>query len=89
MKNIKKSRNREKNKIKKRLHNTSQRSMLRTFIKRILKAIEQKNYNISMLEFKKSQSILDRIADKDIISKKKIARIKKRIQYKIKKLIIN
>lgn len=69
-----------------RKQNSSKRSMVRTFIKRVLKAIKLKNYNLSMDEFYKAQSVIDRIADKNIISKRKSARIKSRLNLKIKRL---
>ncbi|AGI27098.1 30S ribosomal protein S20 [Candidatus Portiera aleyrodidarum] len=68
-----------------RKQNSSKRSMVRTFIKRVLKAIKLKKYKLSMEEFYKAQSVIDRIADKNIISKRKSARIKSRLNLKIKR----
>lgn len=68
-----------------RKQNSSKRSMVRTFIKRVLKAIKLKNYKLCMDEFDKAQSVIDRIADKNIISKRKSARIKSMLNLKIKR----
>ncbi|CAA3704964.1 30S ribosomal protein S20 [Candidatus Portiera aleyrodidarum] len=65
--------------------NSSKRSKVRTFIKRVLKAIKLKNYKLCCAEFYKAQSVIDRIADKNIISKRKSARIKSRLNVKIKR----
>lgn len=68
-----------------RKHNSSKRSMVRTFIKRVLKAIKLKKYKLCSEEFYKAQSVFDRIADKNIISKRKSARLKSRLNLKIKR----
>ena len=68
-----------------RKQNSSKRSMVRTFNKRVLKAIKLKNYKLCLDEFYKAQSVFDRIADKNIISKRKSARIKSRLNVKIKR----
>ncbi|CEI58665.1 30S ribosomal protein S20 [Candidatus Portiera aleyrodidarum] len=84
MEKIKKSIKRAIQSEIRRKQNSSKRSMLRTFIKRVLKAIKLKNYNLSMDEFYKAQSVIDKLAEKNIISKKKSARIKSRLNLKIK-----
>lgn len=68
-----------------RQHNSSKRSMVRTFIKRVFKVIKLNNYKLCSEEFYKAQSVFDRIADKNIISKRKSARIKSRLNLKIKR----
>ena len=68
-----------------RQQNSSKRSMVRTYIKRVLKAIKFKKFKLCIEEFYKAQSVFDILADKNIISKRKSARIKSRLNLQIKK----
>lgn len=67
-----------------RQHNTSLRSTLRTAIKKARKAIEAGDKDAAQAVFKESISVVDRIADKDIIHKNKAARHKSRLSAAIK-----
>ncbi|WP_106475581.1 30S ribosomal protein S20 [Phytohalomonas tamaricis] len=86
MANSKQARKRARQSEVRRKHNASQRSMVRTYVKRVLKAIQSGDHAQAMTEFKQAQPIIDRIADKDIIAKKKAARIKSRLNARIKVL---
>ncbi|MEW5790131.1 MAG: 30S ribosomal protein S20 [Pseudomonadota bacterium] len=69
-----------------RLRNAGQRSMLRTYVKKVVKAIESGDKAQAQAEFKRAESVIDRIADKDIIHKNKAARTKSRLVARIKAL---
>jgi small subunit ribosomal protein S20 len=67
-----------------RQHNASQRSTLRTAIKSVSKAIEAGDKAAAMNTLREATSIVDRIADKNIIHKNKAARHKSRLSARIK-----
>lgn len=71
---------------KARARNASQRSAMRTVVKKVLKAIEAKDKNAANEAFRYAASILDRSAGKGLIHKNKAARLKSRINAKIKAL---
>ncbi|GAA5085356.1 MULTISPECIES: 30S ribosomal protein S20 [Paenalcaligenes] len=65
-------------------HNASMRSMMRTSIKRVRQAIEAGDQAAANEVFKKASSVIDRVADKNIIHKNKAARHKSRLASAIK-----
>ena len=65
-------------------HNSSLRSMLRTAIKKVVKAVEAGDKAAATAAFAANVSIIDRIADKKIIHKNKAARHKSRLSAAIK-----
>jgi len=78
------SRKRARQSEKRRQHNASQRSTLRTAIKSVQKAIEAGDKAAAMKTYQESVSTLDRIADKRIIHKNKASRHKSRLAAQIK-----
>lgn len=62
-----------------RLHNASLRSMLRSAVKKVLKAIASKDKGAAEQAYVSAQPVIDRIADKGIIHKNKAARHKSRL----------
>ncbi|MGO2242083.1 MAG: 30S ribosomal protein S20 [Halomonas sp.] len=78
MANSKQARKRARQAETRRVLKSSQRSMVRTYIKRVVKAIGTGDHAKAMEEFKAMQPVVDRIADKDVLSKKKAARLKSR-----------
>lgn len=64
----------------------ARRSMMRTFIKKTVEAIEEKNVTLAKEAFLKLQPILDRYATKGLIHKNKAARHKSRLSAQIKAL---
>lgn len=86
MANTKQAQKRARQAEQRRKHNASQRSMVRTHIKRVIKAIQGGDHGQAMDEFRAAQPVIDRIADKDALSKKKAARIKSRLNKRIKAL---
>nr|WP_300315438.1 30S ribosomal protein S20 [Halomonas sp.] len=86
MANSKQARKRARQAETRRVLKASQRSMVRTYIKRVVKAINVGDHAQAMAEFKVAQPVIDRIADKDVMSKKKAARLKSRLNKRIKAL---
>lgn len=62
------------------------RSMLRTSIKRVRQAIDAGDKAAAEDIFRKTTSIIDRVADKNIIHKNKAARHKSRLAAAVKSL---
>ncbi|MEQ1662249.1 MAG: 30S ribosomal protein S20 [Thiobacillus sp.] len=65
-------------------HNMSQRSELRTAIKKVRKAIEAGDQAAALTIFQSSMSTIDSIADKKIIHKNKASRHKSRLAQAVK-----
>jgi small subunit ribosomal protein S20 len=71
---------------KRRQHNASRRSMMRTLFKKVLAAIEAGDKDTATKEFAAAQPILDRFATKGLVHKNKAARSKSRLNAAIKAL---
>lgn len=84
MANIKSSIKRARQNVKLRQHNASARSMFRTYIKNVLKAVEAGNQELAKSAFEKAQPIIDKAASKGLIHKNKAARIKSRLVARLK-----
>ena len=65
-------------------HNMSQRSELRPAVKKVRKAIEAGDKAAAQAVFQSSMSVIDSIADKQIIHKNKAARHKSRLSLAVK-----
>lgn len=72
--------------LKRREHNKSRSSMMRTLLKNVVKAIDAQNKTSAQEAFVKLEPILDRYAMKGLIHKNKAARHKSRLSAKIKAL---
>uniref|UniRef100_UPI003342240F 30S ribosomal protein S20 n=1 Tax=Castellaniella defragrans TaxID=75697 RepID=UPI003342240F len=86
MANSAQARKRARQAVARNKHNSSMRSMLRTAIKRVRQAIEAGDQTAANEVFKKASSVIDRVADKQIIHKNKAARHKSRLSAAIKAL---
>ncbi|MGP1957855.1 MAG: 30S ribosomal protein S20 [Arsenophonus sp.] len=86
MANIKSSKKRAVQSEKRRQHNTSNRSMVRTFIKKVYIAISNGDKETAKKAFRKMQSIIDRYASKRLIHKNKASRHKINLVAKIKSM---
>ncbi len=84
MANIASARKAARQSEKRRQHNASLRSELRSAIKRVKKAIEAGDKGAARSILSASTSTLDSIADKKIIHKNKAARHKSRLSAAIK-----
>ncbi len=67
-----------------RQRNASRRSMMRTYVKKVLNAITAGDKNTAQETFKTAAAILDRMAGKGLIHKNKAARHKSRLNAQIK-----
>jgi small subunit ribosomal protein S20 len=69
-----------------RQHNASLKSMLRTAVKKVRKAIAAGDKAAASAEFKASQAVIDRIADKKIVHKNTASRTKSRLAHSLRAL---
>ncbi|NHC05992.1 SSU ribosomal protein S20P [Azonexus fungiphilus] len=86
MANSAQARKRARQADKQRAHNASLRSTLRTAIKSVRKAIVAGDKAAAQSVFQQSVSVIDRIADKQIVHKNAVARTKSRLSAQIKAL---
>lgn len=84
MANSAQARKRAKQNDKQRAHNAALRSSLRTAIKKVQKAVLAGDKAVATSAFGASMSVIDRIADKNIIHKNKAARHKSRLSAAVK-----
>jgi len=74
---------------KRRSNNASLRSMVRTYIKNVVKAIDTKDVEKSKSAYLMAVPVIDRMADKGIIHKNKAARHKSRLNSHIKAMSVS
>lgn len=86
MANIKSAIKRAKQNVKRRQLNASARSMYRTYVKNVLKAVEKGNHEDARAAFDKAQPVIDKASAKGLIHKNKAARVKSRLSAKVKAL---
>ena len=86
MANIKSAKKRARQSEKNRQHNASLRSMVRTYIKKVLAAVASGDKTIAEEALKTAQPVIDRMADKGLIHKNKAARHKSRLCASVKKM---
>lgn len=86
MANTAQARKRVRQAEKSRQHNASLRSMVRTYIKKVLAAIEAGNKADAQKALDIASPIIDSMADKGIMHKNKAARHKSRLNAKVKAL---
>jgi len=84
--NSKQAKKRATQSEKRRQHNASRRSMMRTLVKKVIAAIGAGDKELATKEFAAASPILDRYAAKGIIHKNKAARSKSRLNASIKAL---
>lgn len=86
MANTVQARKRARQAEKRRQHNASFRSMVRTYIKRVIAAIREGDAAKAQAAYTAAVPVIDRMADKGIIHKNKAARHKSRLNGQIKAL---
>lgn len=86
MANSAQARKRARQAVQRNKHNSSLRSMLRTSMKRARQAIDAGDKEAAQEVYRKTTSIIDRVADKNIIHKNKAARHKSRLAAALKAL---
>ena len=84
--NIKSAKKRARQSEQRRLRNISARSMVRTALKKVVKAIEAKDKAAAVAAFTAAQPVMDRYAARGLIHKNKAARHKSRLNAKIHEL---
>jgi small subunit ribosomal protein S20 len=82
--NIKSAKKRAKQSEVRRARNASARSMVRTTIKKVLKAIETGTRDGAVEAYNAAEPVLDRYASRGLIHKNKAARHKSRLTARIK-----
>lgn len=83
MANIKSAKKRVVQSEKRRKHNASRRSMMRTFIKKVYAAVTAGDKETALKAFKVMQETVDRQASKGLIHKNKAARHKSNLSKQI------
>ncbi|WP_035344311.1 MULTISPECIES: 30S ribosomal protein S20 [Dickeya] len=83
MANIKSAKKRAVQSEKRRKHNASRRSMMRTFIKKVYAAIASGDKEAAQKAFNDMQPVVDRQASKGLIHKNKAARHKSNLTAQI------
>lgn len=86
MANTPQSRKRARQNEKARKHNASLRSMARTYMKKVISAIEAGDAEAAKAAYAAAVPVIDRVADKGLIHKNKAARHKSRLNSRIKAL---
>jgi small subunit ribosomal protein S20 len=71
---------------KHREHNASQRSMVRTYLKKVYAAVETGDKALAESSYQAAIPVIDRMASKGLLHKNKAARHKSRLSAHIKKL---
>jgi len=80
------SRKRARQAEKRRQNNASLRSMVRTYVKRVVAAIESGDHAAATAAFVTAQPLMDSAVTKGIFNKNQVARKKSRLNATIKKL---
>ena len=84
MANIASAKKRARQAPKRRQHNASHRSMLRTHLKKAATAIATKDKEVAKNAYKEAVSIIDRVANKGLIHKNKAARHKRQMNAQLR-----
>ena len=84
MANSPQARKRARQNDKRRLQNAGTRSMMRTYVKKVLRAIDSGDKGAAEAALKAAIPVIDRTADKQIIHKNKAARQKSRLNARIR-----
>ena len=83
MANTAQARKRARQAEKRRQHNASRRSMMRTYLKRVVYAIEAGDKDKAAAAYKEAAPLIDRAAGRGLIHKNKAARHKSRLNAQI------
>ena len=84
MANIKSAKKRAKQAVVRNARNASQRSMMRTALKKVIKAVDAKDKAGAESAYKTAEPLLDRYSSRGLIHKNKANRHKSRITARIK-----
>jgi small subunit ribosomal protein S20 len=84
MANIQSARKAARQAVKRRAHNVTLRTSLRTAIKNVEKAVAAGDKNAAAAALEKSRGVIDRIAAKGVVHRNHAARQKSRLAHAIK-----
>lgn len=84
MANTPQAKKRARQNEKARKHNASLRSMVRTYLKKVVAAIDAGKVDDAKTAYAAAVPVIDRMADKGILHKNKAARHKSRLNNRIK-----
>lgn len=87
MANTKQAKKRARQNDTRRTRNASQRSEMRTYLKQVTKAVQEGNTALATSLYKKSASIVDRLANKGLIHQNKASRHKSRLNAHLKSML--
>jgi len=71
---------------KHRAHNTARRSLMRTEIKKVLKAVAAKDQDGAKQAYRSASSMIDRLAAKGLVHKNTASRYKSRLNTRVRAL---
>ena len=86
MANSPQARKRARQNDKRRAHNASLRSLVRTKIKQVIAAVNTGDAEASKVAFAQAEPVIDKMVSKGIMAKNKAARHKSRLNAKVKAL---
>lgn len=86
MANTPQARKRVRQAEKRRQHNASFRSMMRTHVKKVVKAIQSGDRSAAEAAYKEAVPVIDRVAGKGLIHANKAARHKSRLNQHIRNM---
>ena len=84
--NIKSAAKRARQSERRRQHNVALRSKMRTFIRKVLSAVESGDKDLAKKAYDEAVPVIDSVTDKGLIHKNKAARHKRRLNQKVKAL---
>jgi len=84
--NIASAKKRARQAAKRRLHNNSRRSMLRTYLRKVVESIASGDKTAATAAYQSAVPVIDRMANKGLIHKNKAARHKSRLNARIRAL---
>jgi small subunit ribosomal protein S20 len=84
--NIKSAAKRARQSERRRQHNVALRSKMRTFIRKVLSAVESGDKDLAKKAYDEAVPVIDSVTDKGLIHKNKAARHKSRLNQKVKAL---
>jgi small subunit ribosomal protein S20 len=82
--NIASAKKRSRQSVKRRLHNASFRSLMRTLVKKVITAINSGDKAAASSAYQNAVPVIDRLANKGLVHKNKAARHKSRLNARIK-----
>ncbi|MDZ7748173.1 MAG: 30S ribosomal protein S20 [Halofilum sp. (in: g-proteobacteria)] len=86
MANTPQTRKRAQQNVKRRLHNHSMRSHMRTHVKKVVKALRQRDAAAARAAYDAAVPVVDRMAGKGLIHRNRAARYKSRLNKRIREL---